>query len=68
MAKRSRKREMRDAIIPVDNYASIGPGYNYQFQNFIQNLWNIESARKNSPSLDSAIKSLDKIELPRIIR
>jgi hypothetical protein len=60
LAKRSRKREIREAIIPVDNYASIGPGYNYQLQSFVQNLWDIESARKKSPSLDSTIKALEK--------
>ncbi|MDR0301769.1 MAG: DUF4276 family protein [Treponema sp.] len=61
LAKKSRKREIREAIVPVDSYASIGPGYNYQLKDFIQNLWNIESARKNSPSLNSAIESLEKI-------
>ena len=61
LAKRSRKREIREAIVPIDNYVSIGPGYNMQFQNFIQNIWNIDSARKNSQSLDRAIRSLEKI-------
>jgi hypothetical protein len=61
LAKRSKKREIREAIVPIDDYASNGPGYNTQFQYFIQNVWNTDSARKNSPSLDSAIKSLEKI-------
>ena len=61
LAKRSKKREIREAIVPIDDYASIGPGYNTQFQNFIQNIWDIDSARKNSPSLDKAIKSLERI-------
>jgi hypothetical protein len=61
LAKRSRKREIREAIVPIDDYASIGPGYDIQFQSFIQNIWNIDSARKNSPSLDKAIKSLERI-------
>jgi hypothetical protein len=61
LAKRSRKREIREAIIPIDNYASIGPGYNSQLQNFIQKTWNIDSARRNSPSLDKAIKTFKKI-------
>ena len=64
LAKRSRKREIREAVVPIDEYASIGPGYNIQFQNFIQNSWDIESARKNSPSLDRAIKSLERIVAP----
>ena len=61
LARKSRKREIRESIIPVDDYASIGPGYNIQFQFFIQNKWNIDSARKNSPSLDKAIIMLGKI-------
>jgi len=60
LAKRSRRRDIREAIVPIDDYASIGPGYNTKFQNFIQNSWDINSARRNSPSLDRAIKSLEK--------
>jgi hypothetical protein len=65
LAKRSRKREIRDAIIPIDNYASIGPGYNSLLQSFIQKTWNIDTARKNSPSLDKAIRSFEKIAYPK---
>jgi len=61
LAKRSRKKDIREAIVPVDDYAGIGPGYNIKLQNYIQNNWNIASARNNSQSLDKAIKSLEKI-------
>ena len=61
LAKRSRKREIREAIVPIDDYASIGPEYNTKLQSFVQDFWNIDSARKNSPSLDKAIKSLEHI-------
>ncbi|MCL2129055.1 MAG: DUF4276 family protein [Treponema sp.] len=61
LAKKSRKRDIREAIVPIDNYALIGPGYNSVFQNFIQNFWSIASARKNSPSLDGAIKSFERM-------
>ena len=60
LAKRSRKREIREAIVPIDDYASIGPEYNTKLQSFIQSFWSIDSARKNSYSLDKAIKSLEK--------
>jgi len=62
LAKRSRKREIREAIIPIDDYARIGPGYNVQLQDYIQNIWNIDSARRNSQSLDKAIKALEKMK------
>ncbi|MDR2898066.1 MAG: DUF4276 family protein [Spirochaetaceae bacterium] len=61
LAKRSRKREIREDIVPIDAYASIGPGYNTQFQKFIQQFWDITTARKHSPSLDRAIKSFEGI-------
>ena len=61
LAKRSKKREIREAIVPIDNYASIGPEYNTKLQSFVQNYWNINSARRNSPSLNKAINSLEKI-------
>ena len=66
LAKKSRKKEIREAIIPVDDHAINGPGYNIQFQSFIQNMWNIDSARKNSPSLDKTIKVFEKIAYPGI--
>jgi len=61
LAKKSRKRDIREDIVPIDDYAAIGPGYNIQLQSFIQNVWNIDSARKNSQSLDRAVKSLEKM-------
>lgn len=64
LAKRSRKRDIRDNMVPIDAYASIGPGYNTQFQIYIQNFWDIHVARKSSPSLDSAIKSVEKMIFP----
>jgi len=61
LAKKSRKKEIREAIVPIDDYAINGPGYNIQFQRFIHNTWNINSARKNSPSLDRTIKAFEKL-------
>jgi hypothetical protein len=61
LAKRSRKKVIREAIVPIDEFVSNGPGYNVQFKDFIQKYWDIDSACKNSPSLERAIKLLDKI-------
>ena len=61
LAKRSQKREIREAIVPIDDYASIGPEYNSKLTAFVHNFWNINFARKNSPSLDKTIKSLEKL-------
>ena len=61
LAKKSRKREIREGIVPIDDYAKIGPGYNSLLQKFIQNTWDVDFARKNSSSLDKTIKSLERI-------
>jgi hypothetical protein len=61
LAKKSKKRSIREALVPVDNYASIGPGYNLMFQDYIQNHWDIASARQHSPSLDRAMRALGRI-------
>ena len=61
LAKKSRRKEIRETIVPIDNYASKGPGYNTQFESFIQKFWSIKSARKNSPSLDKTVNLFEKI-------
>ena len=61
LAKRSRKREIREAIVPIDKFASIGPEYNVKLQTFVRDFWNIDLARKRSPSLDKAIKAFGTI-------
>jgi hypothetical protein len=61
LAKRSKKRSIREALVPVDDYASIGPGYNLIFQDYIQNHWDIVAARQYSPSLDKALRALGRI-------
>jgi hypothetical protein len=61
LARKSRKRQMREAILPIDEYARIGPGYNLEFCDYIQNYWNIAKARQSSPSLDKAMTALEKI-------
>jgi hypothetical protein len=61
LAKRSRKRRIREAVVPLDDYASIGPGYNLVFQDYIQNHWDIATAREHSPSLDRTIQALGRM-------
>jgi hypothetical protein len=61
LARRSRKRQIREAMLPIDEYARIGPGYNMEFCNFIQNYWDVERARQVSPSLDKAMAALKKL-------
>jgi hypothetical protein len=61
LASKSRKRNIKEAIMPIDEYASIGPGYNMEFRNYVKNYWNINNARRHSPSLERAMRALEKI-------
>jgi hypothetical protein len=61
LAKRSQKRNIRDGVPPIDNMASIGPGYNSELGDYILNHWNIKTAREHSKSLDKAILALQNL-------
>ena len=65
LANRSRKKTIRKDVVPIDSFAKTGPGYNMQLQIYIQKSWNIDFARRNSPSLDRAIMSLEKIAMSK---
>ena len=56
LAGRSRKRALREAIVPRPGSTNkVGPGYNDALENFAMNHWNPEEARSFSPSLHRAI-------------
>lgn len=62
ITERSRKRKLKQAILPTNNTASIGRGYNSTLGGFVQNEWSLDRAIHHSPSLNKAhlaIKSLD---------
>lgn len=63
LAKRSRKREIREDIVPINNNASIGPNYNGCLTQFVVNYWNIEMAITRSNSLKRAWENLARFEL-----
>jgi len=51
LAKRSRKRLIREDIIPRDEFVKVGPNYNDRLGDFVINHWNIERAMIYSDSL-----------------
>lgn len=60
LAKRSRKRLLREAIVPVDNStARVGPDYNGQLSSFVFTNWSIKEAIKNSDSLKRAVEAIN---------
>ena len=59
LARRSRKRKLRDAIVPDPNStATIGKDYNGQLIQFVNKSWQVASAQTNSPSLERAMNAL----------
>jgi hypothetical protein len=63
LARKSRKRSLRDAIVPAPNStATIGKYYNPQLIQFVQQSWQIDSAQKNSPSLQRAMNAIMSFE------
>ena len=59
LAKKSKKRDLRDAIVPAKNStAKIGKDYNGQLIQFVNQTWQAEIARNHSRSLDRAINAI----------
>lgn len=63
LANRSRKRNLRDAIVPAPNStAKIGKDYNGQLIQFVQQGWQVEPAQASSRSLQRAMNALMNFE------
>lgn len=58
LAKHSRRRDIREDIVPININAKIGPNYNGRLMEFVFNLWNIEFAMSQSDSLRRAYERL----------
>lgn len=63
LAAKSRKRELREAIIPRSgSTARIGPDYNGQLISYVQHRWKVREATKHSPSLNRAFWAIRNFE------
>jgi len=62
LARQSRKRNIRDDIPPLPGSTSkIGKNYVGQLAHFVTTEWRVNDiARSHSPSLDGAIRALEK--------
>ncbi|MEO5572803.1 MAG: hypothetical protein ABIT08_07895 [Bacteroidia bacterium] len=58
-----RKRKIKEDILPIDQYASIGPNYNARLGEFVINYWSISRAMKRSDSLKRAIEHLSAFNI-----
>ncbi|HRI28022.1 MAG TPA: DUF4276 family protein [Chitinophagales bacterium] len=59
LARRSRRRDVREDIVPINNNATIGPNYNERLMQFVSDFWNLERAIGRSTSLQRAFNKLD---------
>jgi len=62
LAKRSRKRSIKEDIVPINDNASIGPNYNGCLSEYVFQFWDIENALLRSPSLKKAFDRLREFE------
>ena len=54
LAKKSKKREIREEFPPKDSFAHQGPLYNILLTTFVNEEWNLDEAMKHSKSLEKA--------------
>ncbi|EMJ96614.1 hypothetical protein [Leptospira alstonii] len=62
LAVRSSDMTLREKLIPKA-YAKKGPEYNSALLPFIQNIWNIEAAKRNSYSLRRAVERIQEFQM-----
>lgn len=58
LAGRSKKRNIREEIVPINQNAGIGPNYNGCLSMFVFKNWDIEKAMRNSESLRRTFEKL----------
>lgn len=58
IVKKSKKRDLKNGILPHSSTAKYGPDYNGQLISFLQKHWNLKNAVKYSDSLNRFVKAL----------
>ncbi|GIW91787.1 MAG: hypothetical protein KatS3mg109_2219 [Pirellulaceae bacterium] len=62
LAQRSSNRDIRKDLVPRrGTSAPVGPAYVSRLGEFVDRHWNPEEARRHAPSLDRAIRCLEKL-------
>ena len=62
LARKSKSARIREALVPIiGSTAQVGKLYVSEMKIFINELWDIESARKTARSLDKALISLERL-------
>ena len=61
LARRSRNRSIRADLVPASQCTSrVGKNYVGRLTEFVQTRWQLEQARQHSPSLDRAVRALER--------
>jgi len=63
LARRSRKRNLRSDIVPPEgSTARVGPDYNGRLTQFVESMWDPNTAKAFSPSLRRTMEMLDEFQ------
>ena len=62
LAGKSRKRDVREDIVPINSNAKIGPNYNGRLMEFVFDGWDINRAKSRSVSLSRAFNNLQNFK------
>lgn len=63
LVRKCRNRNIREDIMPKNEFATVGPNYNGRLGEFVINHWNISRAMKRSDSLKRAIQHLSNFNI-----
>jgi hypothetical protein len=62
IAARSRKRSIKEDIVPKNDNALVGPNYNGRLGEYVLNYWDIDEAIQNCESLKRAVRCLETFQ------
>ena len=62
LVKKSRRRRIKEDIIPRNEYVAQGPNYNDRLMEYVLETWDINRAGQNSDRLKRAINHLNKFQ------
>lgn len=63
LARHSRRRSVRSALVPDDgSTAQVGKLYVSEMTRFINEIWDVNSARTRAPSLDRCLAALEAVD------
>lgn len=64
LVRRSRRRLIRESILPIDPTARIGPDHNGALMGMVNEHWSSDRAVERSPSLRRAVDALERFQFP----